>query len=172
MCDKCDNSRYCYDVLKANGVKGFIKRMELNLKYTMCDVVTDVSLAKKEYVYMKCITRQCDDCGSQLVINETIMENPGLIEDPTVIKWKRWDSDELTKSMDPHIETGIKYQCLKVLGNDMKDLALYLFDMQWNYSLFKYINDPETLMYGHLVQVMDFGKNYLNQFQDEPQSLF
>ena len=58
------------------------------------------------------------------------------------------------------------------LGDDMKDLALHLFDMQWNYSQFNYINDPETLEYDHLVQVMDFGKNYLNQFQDEPQSLF
>ena len=74
--------------------------------------------------------------------------------------------------MDPHIETGTKYQCLKVLGDDMKDLALCLFDMQWNSSQFNYIKDLETLEYGHLVQVMDFGENYLNQFQDEPQSLF
>ena len=74
--------------------------------------------------------------------------------------------------MDPRIETGTKYQCLKVLVDDMKNLALHLFDMWWNYSQFNYIKDPETLEYGHLVQVMDFGKNYLNQFQDEPQSLF
>ena len=71
---------------------------------------------------------------------------------------KRWDSNELTKYMDPHVETGTKYQCLKVLGDDMKDLALHVFDMQWNYSQFKYIKDPETLEYGHLVKVMDFGK--------------
>ena len=54
----------------------------------------------------------------------------------------------------------------------MKDLALNLFDMWWNYSQFKYIKDPETLEYDHLVQVIDFGKNYLNQFQDELWSLF
>ena len=60
--------------------------------------------------------------------------------------------------MDPHIKTGTKYWCLKVLGDDMKDLVLHLFDMWWNYSQFNYIKDPETLEYGHLVQVMDFGK--------------
>ena len=95
-----------------------------------------------------------------------------MIEDPTIIKWKRWDSDKLTKCMDPHIETGTKYQYLKVLGDDMKDLALHLFDMWLNYSQLNYIMDPETLEYDHLVQVRDFGRNYLNQFQDEPQSLF
>ena len=95
-----------------------------------------------------------------------------MIEDPIIIKWKRWDSDELTKCMDPYIETGTKYQCLKVPGDDMKYLALHSFNMQWNYGQFKYIKDPETLEYGHLVQVMDFRKYYLNQFQDEPQSLF
>ena len=97
VCDKCDNSRYYYDALKASGVKGFDKRMELDVKCTMCEVVTDISLANKEYIYMKCITRQCDDCGPQLLISEILKENPGLIEDPTIIKWKRWDSDELTK---------------------------------------------------------------------------
>ena len=81
VCDKCDNCRYCYDALKANGVKGFDKRMELDLTCTMCEVVTDISLTNKEYGYMKCITRQCDDCGPQLLISE----------DLTIIKWKRWD---------------------------------------------------------------------------------
>ena len=168
VCDRYDNSRYCYDALKASGVKGFDKRMELDLKCTMCEVLTDISLADKEYGYINCITRQCNDCSPQLLVSEILKENPGLMEDPTVIKWKRWDSDELTKCTDPHIETGSKYQWLKVLGDDMKGLALHLFDMQWNYSQFRYINDPETLEYGHLVQVMDFGKNHLNQ----PQSLF
>lgn len=132
--DKCDNSRYCYDVLKANGLKGFDVSMELDLKHILCEVVSDISLDDKEYGYMKCITRQCDDCRPQLLISEILKENPGLTEDPTIIKWKRWDLDELTKHMDQHMETGTKYQCLKVLGNDMKDLALHLFDMQWKYS--------------------------------------
>ena len=86
VCDKCDNRRYCYDALKGNGVKGFDKRMELSLKHTICEVVTDVSLTNKEYGYMKCITRQCNDCGPQLLISEIQKENPGLIEDPTIIK--------------------------------------------------------------------------------------
>ena len=120
VCDNCEDSRYFSDALKANSVKGFDKRMELDLKCTTCEVVTDVNLANKEYDYMKCITRQCDDCGPQLLISEIPKENSGLIEDPTIIEWKRWDSDELTKCMDPHIETGTKYQCLKVLGDDMK----------------------------------------------------
>ena len=110
VCDKCNNSRYCYDALKANGVEGSDERMELDLKCTMCEVVTDVSLTDKKYGYMKCITRQCDDCGPQLLLYEILKENPDLIvEDPAIIKWKRWDSDELTKCMDPHIETGAKY---------------------------------------------------------------
>ena len=83
---KCDNSRYCYDALKANGAKGFDKRMELDLKCTMCEFVTDISLTDKEYDYMKCITRQCHDCGPQLLISKILKENPGVIEDPTIIK--------------------------------------------------------------------------------------
>ena len=75
VCDKCDNSRYCYDALKANGVKGFDKRMELDLKSTACEVVTDIILSDKKYGYMKCITRQCDDCGPQLLICEIVKEN-------------------------------------------------------------------------------------------------
>ena len=132
--------------------------MELDLKCTMCKVVTDISLADKKYGYMKCITRQCDDCGPYLLISAILKENPGLIDDPIIIKWKRWDSDELTKHMDTHIKTGTKHQCLKVLSDDMKDLALHLFDMCRNYSQFNYIKDPETLEYGHLVQVMAFRK--------------
>ena len=70
VCDKCDNSRYCYDALKANGVKGFHKRMELDVKHTMYEAVTHISLAVKEYGYLKCITGQCDDCGPQLLISD------------------------------------------------------------------------------------------------------
>ena len=57
VCDKCDNSRYCYDAVKPNDMKGFDKDMELDVKCTMCEVLTDISLADKEHGYMKCITR-------------------------------------------------------------------------------------------------------------------
>ena len=72
--------------------------------------------------------------------------------------------------MDPNIETGTKYQFLKVLGDGMKDLALHLFDMQWTYSqIHQGFRNIRIWSFG---PGHGFWENYLNQIQDEPQSLF
>ena len=45
----------------------------------------------------------------------------------------------------------------------------HVFAANWNYTMFQYIRD--NLKPGYLLQVLDFGQNYMNIFQDEPQSI-
>ena len=47
-------------------------------------------------------------------------------------------------------------------------MSQHIFSANWNYAMFQYVRD--NLKPGYLLQVLDFGQNYLNIFQDEPQS--
>ena len=46
-------------------------------------------------------------------------------------------------------------------------MSYHLFSCNWNYSQF--LNIKENLKEGQLLQVLDFGQNYMNVYQDEPQ---
>ena len=47
-------------------------------------------------------------------------------------------------------------------------MSQHVFATNSNYAMFQYIRD--NLKPGYLLQVLDFGQNYVNVFQDEPQS--
>ena len=46
-------------------------------------------------------------------------------------------------------------------------MSFHLFSCSWNYSQF--LSMKENLKEGQLLQVLDFGQNYMNVFQDEAQ---
>ena len=50
---------------------------------------------------------------------------------------------------------------------DLHGMSFHLFSCNWNYSQF--LNIKDNLKEGQLLQVLDFGQNYMNVYQDEPQ---
>ena len=53
--------------------------------------------------------------------------------------------------------------------DDLKAMSFHLFSCNWNYSQLTYLKD--NLKSGQLLQVLDFSQNYINVYQDEPQSV-
>ena len=47
---------------------------------------------------------------------------------------------------------------------------MHMFQSHWNYEQFE--NILENLSDADLLQVLDFAKNWLNKYHDEPKSLF
>ena len=62
---------------------------------------------------------------------------------------------------------GTRKDLLEMFLADLKSLSHHLFSANWNYAQFQYIRD--NLKQGYLLSVLDFGQNYMNIFQDEPQ---
>ena len=58
--------------------------------------------------------------------------------------------------------------CWILFLQDLVSMSQHLFSANWNYAMFQYVRD--NLKAGYLLQVLDFGQNYMNIFQDEPQS--
>ena len=73
-----------------------------------------------------------------------------------------------TKKMILKTEQGTRKQLLDIFLSDLKSMSQHVFAANWNYAMFQYIRD--NLKPGYLLQVLDFGQNYMNIFQDEPQS--
>ena len=48
-------------------------------------------------------------------------------------------------------------------------MSFHVFSSNWNYSHFLHIK--EHLKPGQLLQVLDFGQNYVNVYQDQPQGV-
>ena len=64
---------------------------------------------------------------------------------------------------------GTKNELIEQYLADLKEMSYHLFSCHWNYNQF--IHCKENLKPGQLLQVLDFGQNYMNVYQDEPQGV-
>ena len=102
-------------------------------------------------------------------------ENEELFRQKSMVTWLKWTVWEekvgstSKRRMEPVKTRGTLSKLLEEFCKMLEKIALHLFNVNWNKSQLQYIR--ETLRAGQLLQIMDFGQNYLHVFQDEPQSI-
>ena len=91
------------------------------------------------------------------------------------ISWKRWTyiterKEKMKRKLVLTNVSGNIEQLIEMITNDLIPLSLHLFTADWQHKQFSnLIKDiPEDTLF----QVLDFAKNYLCSFQDEPQGCY
>ena len=125
------------------------------------------------YGYFKCITCNCKSCGPDQVLLEILESNEGIEDVNTLVEWQFCDwvekNNSKFKQLDIKRERKPKKELVKQYIEDLKSVAFHLFSCNWNYSMFLLCKD--NLKLGDLLQVLDFGQNYMKVYQDEPQGV-
>ena len=98
--------------------------------------------------------------------------NPWLEENKNIIQWTRWiwvEKFPRSKAKKLILKTydGTQKELLDSFLTDLVSMSQHIFAANWNYAMFQYVRD--NLKPGYLLQVLDFGQNYMNIFQDKPQ---
>ena len=182
ICQQCENFRLAKNQLIKVGILGIPTHMTDCIKRSMCDIYSCDSSGNRndsfhqitaEYGKMECITRNCSNCGSTKLHLSVLEANPGLEENNNTIQWNRWTFVEKypgAKAKKLVLKTfdGTRKELLDSFLQDLVSMSQHLFSANWNYAMFQYVRD--NLKAGYLLQVLDFGQNYMNIFQDEPQS--
>ena len=183
ICEQCENFRFVKNQLIKVGVRGIPAHMTDCVKISLCEIDSSDSSDSEndsfhqinpDYGMVQCITRNCLNCGVKKVQLKVLESNPLLCDDANVIQWNRWVWVEKypgssQKKMILKTELGTQKELLDVFLGDLKSMSHHLFSANWNYAQFQYIRD--NLKPGYLMSVLDFGQNYMNVFQDEPQSV-
>ena len=73
------------------------------------------------------------------------------------------------KRLDIKTKTTTKKALIDQYISDLEQMSFHLFSCNWNYAMFLHCKD--NLYPGELLQVLDFGQNYMNIYQDEPQGV-
>ena len=143
------------------------------IKMSLCAIhETDVSFnVYPEYIYYDCIQRKCNLCGTQGVLAMLLKENPGIDKDQEKITHRRWKyvEKEKGKKLDIVDEVATKSKLLSQYISDLQFMSLHMFNWKWHDQQFQYIKD--NLQESHLLQVLDFAQNFMNELGEEPQSL-
>ena len=126
----------------------------------------------ENYGRIECINRSCKECGKQLVVLKIATENPQIESDPTLYDYKQWcfvRKSPKVRKLVLQDKRGTLYQIVTLFAEQLQDLAYHIFSCNWNYAQFQHIRD--NLKPGFLLQVYDFGQNFMNVYQDEPQAV-
>ena len=183
ICEQCENFRLVKNQLIKFGVKAVPAHTTDCVKLSLCQIdsfdsendrIDSFHLINPDYGKVQCITRNCQNCGIEKIQLKVLEGNPNLQQDENIIQWNRWVWVEkfpgsTAKKMILRTEQGTHKDLLDVFLDDLKSLSHHLFSANWNYAQFQYIRD--NLKPGYLLSVLDFGQNYINVFQDEPQSI-
>ena len=175
-CKICLNVGLLKKAMSVHGIKGIPSSSKEAIKVTFCEVdVTDVSnTADPNYGSYSCISRRCKSCGVSALLNKIKQANPGIEHDKKIVNWKRWDlvkkDGRLSKVIDKVDKSTTKFQVIQQYVQDIDKLSLHLFNWKWHEAQFEFIKN--NLPKGVLLQVLDFAQNYLNRYQDEPQSCY
>jgi hypothetical protein len=138
----------------------------------------NISLCKSEGEHPKraCIDRSCVKCGPQLLSSYLSECCPNLNQSTS---WNRWTyiSGESSKTETNSttqrklvlvLVKGTAQELVDTIVSDVNPLAQHIFQAVWQQNQFRFIskNVPDKT----LVEVLDFGQNYLCTFQDEAQA--
>ena len=187
ICEQCEDFRLVKNHLIKLGVAGIpAHTTDCVKKLSLCEIDSDDSSDSQndrinsfhqinpDYGQVQCITHNCLNCGVDKVQLKILEQNPNLYEDVNTIQWNCWVWVEkfpgaTTKRMILSTKQGTQKDLLEIFLDDLKSLSHHLFSANCNYAQFQYIRD--NLKQGYLLSVLDFGQNYMNVFQDEPQSI-
>ena len=198
ICDDCENFRLLRRTLNHLGVKGVPAHSKECIEMSLCkqnddsnancNGVTGDSNADSNvntwtardayhqidpnYGQIECINRSCKACGKNLVVYKILKCNPSIETDPTQFDYSQWLFEKKgPKSRKLVLQKlkGTLYQIVTEFASQLEDLAYHVFSCNWNYAQFQHVRD--NLKPGYLLQVYDFGQNFMNVYQDEPQAV-
>ena len=182
ICQQCENFRLAKNQLIKVGILGIPAHTTECIERSLCDIDScDSSSDRNDSFHqvttecgkIECITRNCSRCGPTKLHLSVLEANPGLEDNNNTIQWNRWTFVEKypsAKAKKLVLKTfqGTRKELLDSFLQDLVPMSQHIFSANWNYAMFQYVRD--NLKPGYLLQVLDFGQNYLNIFQDEPQS--
>lgn len=173
LCERCENIRMKLTVLN--------QRMETDgyqgLKMKDVTSLVDLTLCPKhegtEYYQLKCIKRDCSDCGMKKFdehFNE-ISENHRT----SVISWREWglittDEGKKRRGLKNCNENRTVNNLLTELRKEVDEQALHVFNWKWQSQ--QYRNIKGNLPQNWVLNVWDFAENYTCFIQDEAQSAY
>ena len=98
--------------------------------------------------------------------------NPELESNPNWYDYSQWSWKKKglkSRKLVLQREKGTLYEIVSMFASQLQELAYHIFSCNWNYAQFQHI--WENLKPGFLLQVYDFGQNFMNVYQDEPQQV-
>lgn len=183
ICDICENFRLKRQAFGLHGIKGIESHTDSCIKQSLCKVLEDDSNAGSndsplhqvdpEYGHLNCILRHCEKCGPGFVALDIVKANKGLRESKELVTWKKWEfvvnPETKFRRLELVTHASTRLELVKQYCEDLRSMSFHLFSCNWNYAQF--VHCKENLKPGQLLQVLDFGQNYMNIYQDEPQSV-
>lgn len=163
---------YCENVrLKVQALNQFTGQ-----SFKSSSEIVDDTMCKKTGAYnkSKCITRECDACGTKKLCD---CYNDQLCEKgDKVIKWKEWKKCTVPLDEHRHVTRVLRVDREDTFDNFMnKELrpalephAQHQFRAYWQSAQFR--ENVNTIKPGELVMAMDFAENYTCRYGREIQS--
>ena len=159
ICEKCANTVLLAGPIAASGIAGVSTDVRALVKATMCVV------PHHEENNLKCVNRECEKCGTKTFIRKLMKQCPHKN-----LTWRRWQAVGVKRELVLVTINGTLKNALIALGEDLENMSLHMFNANWHSQQF--VSLRNNFPQGTMVQVLDFGKNYLCEFQDEPQAKF
>ena len=170
LCDYCENCDLMMKSLLAAGIKGLQRNRYGVVDASLCDVRYGQFGTDYSFCGHSCITRQCSDCGKHKLKELIEVLNGDVLKLNKTISWHKWQTLEgKTVPQKCQIKKPLKTAVNEFL-NIVEDLSEHLFRANWHKNLFQYIKG--NLLFGYVLQVMDFAMNFNNWYQDEVQSAY
>ena len=166
------------------GVKGLSKQSNINIVATLCrdqtqnnDTEQDNTVSMYNFS-IKCIKRQCKECGTKKLSKVLHDENINRIDWQRVVTYSIWVT--VKKKVEGKAKPkGVLQHPTKedTLGNLMKKflkhmetMALHRFNMEWQADQFE--AQKENLKPGDIILLCDFGTNFSVREWEEPHSKY
>ena len=165
LCQLCENCSMYMKGMRGNNVQSTPRNLADAVSHTQCPVADD-----QQYAKLSCIRGECDHCGVGLLSDILFDSNPDIALDKTMI-WHQWNlvMKANGKNTPSFVEvTGTFENMVYNFCQNVELLGLHLFTATWQNRMARAFRN--NLRKGTLFQILDFGQNYLNRFQDEIQS--
>ena len=188
VCDSCENFRQ--DIISLHSIK--VEGVHKNAKKTIQQSICSHSVIEGEKVEdrnilipnITCSTGKCKVCTYKREKMRLIGLNPKIFASDKLVKWLRWvrpdDKSAVTNSKITTTGAEKKFKnmiCVEFVGKPIELLEVFITDLVYMrrhhfYNVwqgYQFQLCKANLQPNQIILVQDFARNFLLDFQDEPQ---
>ena len=185
ICDEYENFRLVRRTLNRLGIKGVPVHSKECIEMSLCKVDDNNADSNESdadsdtchqidpnYGRIECINRSCKQCGKNLVLLTILKANPNVESNVKLVEYSQWcwqKKNAKTRTLVLEKKNGTVVDIITLFAAQLDALAYHIFSCNWNYAQFQHVRD--NLKPGLLLQVYDFGQNFMNVYQDESQAV-
>ena len=158
VCEICANASQTMDAVVSAGVRTGVKDLRQIVNSTLCDRRN-----------IECVKRLCKKCGVKNLKNQWLQ----MVYPKKKVTWKRWvyiAKEGNKRKLILASLAGTIEQLIGIFASELHGLAMHLMNADWHHGQFSKL--IASLPAKVLVEVLDFGQNYLCRYQDEPQPCY